>query len=426
MRTVDHLRALTTRRRRYIFEGPAAQRTIYSFFSVGRYSFPRSQRVKLAVWRLANSSADLLRSPIRRQEVLLITGASSSEKISQVEDRLRFLLSHFENKLKIRQTPAASPLEYVRSTAVAAADASALSNFARQRLQWVADLDYEANPIDGWDLMDLGSAISRRDPQRRPVSVVHRSFVQHVTELKAAGPRPVYLFGTGPSLQLAGDRSFADGITVVCNTIVRDAELWHHLAPAFLTAGDAIYHFGDNAHARAFRADALSRLLESKGRTLFAYPSKFDVVVRSEFKEVQSSLVPIPLGEHTDVSADLTLQFSFPLIENVLNGMLLPLGCTLSHDVRLWGFDGRAPTDSGFWANSDRHHYSELMQTIRDSHPAFFAQKVPKGNENKYVNHVHGDLLEERLVEAECRGFTFEMLHPSWTPTLQKRYRAAS
>jgi hypothetical protein len=121
---------------------------------------------------------------------------------------------------------------------------------------------------------------------------------------------------------------------------------------------------------------------------------------------------------------DLTKHFCLPQIENVLATLLLPLGCTLGTDVRLWGFDGRAPSDSGFWANSDRHAYPELIQSIRDAHPAFFAEKTPTGEEAQYVNRVHGDLLDERLTEAEGRGFQFRMLHASWTPTLQKRYDA--
>ena len=115
--------------------------------------------------------------------------------------------------------------------------------------------------------------------------------------------------------------------------------------------------------------------------------------------------------------------FVFLNLKTCLPNLLLPLGCTLSNDVRLWGFDGRAPSDSGFWANSDRHAYPDLMQSIRDAHPAFFAEKTPKGDEAQYVNKVHGDLLDERLTEAEGRGFEFRMLHASWTPTLQKRYR---
>jgi hypothetical protein len=351
----------------------------------------------------------------------LVTGKATPAKAREVETRLRFLLTHIENTLEIRGVRSAPPLAYIRNTALVAADATAVPAFARQHVRWVADLDYETNPTDGWTLMNLGVALN--GGSRRKAAVGAREIlVDHVQKLKVDGPRHVYIFGTGPSLQLAAERSFADGTTIVCNTIVRDPELWNHLEPAFLTAGDAIYHFGHTAHARAFRADALQRLQESNGRTLFVYPSMFDVIVRSEFRDVQSLLVPIPWGEHTDLTVDLTKHFALPRFGNVLNALLLPLGCTLSSDVRLWGFDGRGPNDSGFWANSDRHAYPELMQSIRDSHPAFFANSIPDGNEDKYVKQVHGDFLDERLTEAERRGFQFRMLHPSWTPTLQKRY----
>jgi hypothetical protein len=356
---------------------------------------------------------------------LLVTDDASEAKVLEVEVRLRFLFTHIENVLKIRRVRKASPLSYVRNTAVVAVDAAAIPEFACRHLRWVANLDYDANMRDGWDLVELGGAISRQ-PRHRSVATARQTFIDHVQRLNVDGARPVYLFGTGPSLQLARQRSFADGTTVVCNTIVRDPELWHHLAPALLTAGDAIYHFGHTQHARAFRADALCRLQESNGRTLFVYPAQFDVIVRSEFQDVKSLLVPVPFGDHTDITVNLTKRFCLPQIENVLATLLLPLGCTLSNDVRMWGFDGRAPNDSGFWANSDRHAYPELMQSIRDAHPAFFAEKIPKGEEAQYVNRVHGDLLDERLIEAEGRGFEFRMLHASWTPTLQKRYRAVA
>ncbi len=386
-----------------------------------RYSSPPRVRLLRVLRKFVNSGLDIVRTPIRRPEVLVVTGGASPSKAGEVESRLRFLFSHINKPLKIRRTSRAAPLSYLRYTAVVAADSTAIGSFAVQHIRWVADLDYQTNPTDGWTLMDLGAAITGT-PRRDILRASRRTFVHHVRKQQSSGPKPVYLFGTGPSLQLANERSFDDGIVVVCNTIVRDPELWHHLSPAFLTAGDAIYHFGHTPHALAFRRDALRRLLESNGRTVFVYPAMFDVVVRSEFRDVESLLAPVPWGEHTDISVDLTKQFGLPRLGNVLNNALLPLGCTLSSDVRLWGFDGRAPSDTGFWANSDRHTYPELMQSIRDAHPAFFSDLVPAGDEVRYVKQVHGDLLDDRLRDAENRGFQFRMLHKSWTPTLQKRY----
>lgn len=366
---------------------------------------------------------DWLRSPIRRPDILLITGQSEEAKAAEVERRLRFLFSCLGSIPVFRRARRASFLGYLRNTGVVAVDADAVPVRISRNIRWVADLDYETNPIDGWALLELGSALSHKSLEKS-IAAARELFVARVGELKADGQRPAYLFGTGPSLELAAQRTYSDGIAVVCNTTVRDPNLWHRLNPAFFAAGDANYHFDDNPHARAFRADALLRLQESEGRTLFVYPAPFDVVVRSEFRDVEEVLVPIPWGEHTDITVDLVQRFELPRLGNVLNALLLPLGCTLSQDIRLWGFDGRAPNDNGFWSNSTSHAYPELLRSIWDAHPAFVAELIPKGNEIQYVNSVHGDLLNDRLSDAEGRGFRFEMLHPSWTATLQKRYKA--
>jgi len=107
----------------------------------------------------------------------------------------------------------------------------------------------------------------------------------------------------------------------------------------------------------------------------------------------------------------------------VLNLLLLPLGCTLSKNVFLWGFDGRAPNDQLFWANSAKHSYPELMDTLRAAHPSFFEHFVPADKPTQYVRKVHGDQLDECLSQSERDGWSFVMMHKSWTPTLQKRYR---
>lgn len=388
---------------------------------MSRFAYPLPERIKLRAWRTINGAVDLMRTPIRRPDVLLVTGGASEAKVREVENRLRFLFSHLGGSPEFPRAGRARLRDYLRHAGVVAVDGASIPMVARRHVSWVADLDYETNPFDGWALMDLGATLAS-GAMTEVIAAGRARFTAHVEALTARGPRPVYLFGTGPSLRLAQEHSYSDGIAIVCNTIVRDADLWHRLNPAFFTAGDAIYHFGNNDHAQAFRADALRRLQESEGRTLFVYPAPFDVIVRSEFREVEELLVPIPWGEHTDITVDLVSQFELPRTGNVLNVLLLPLGCTLSTDIRLWGFDGRAPTDSGFWSNSPVHAYPDLMQSIRDSHPAFFADLVPEGNENKYVTEVHGDWLNERLTDAEQRGFNFRMLHASWTPTLQQRY----
>lgn len=248
----------------------------------------------------------------------------------------------------------------------------------------------------------------------------HQRFNILVKNLKKQGMDKAYVFGTGPSLERATERDWSDGYRIVCNTIVRDPHLWKHLNPQIIVAGDPIYHFSDTQFARAFRSDLCRRLSETD--TYFIYPSHYHQIASRELSEFSARLIPIPTGKHDILHVNLAEHFFLPQLGNVLPYLLLPAACTLSQNVYLWGFDGRAPNDQLFWANSTKHSYPELLPGLQTAFPAFFDHHVPADNPSKYVNAVHGDVLETRLRAAERSGWSFHMLHESWTPTLQKRY----
>jgi len=249
-----------------------------------------------------------------------------------------------------------------------------------------------------------------------------KRFVDHISNIGKRGCNRVYVFGTGPSLEKAIERDWSDGYRIVCNTIVRDKKMWHHIDPDFIVAGDALYHFSDSDFAFNFRRDLKKRLTESP-RVLFVYPYMFHNFIVREFVGFEDQLVPIPIGDQKEIDVDLSKDFKLPNLGNILNLLLLPLACTLSKNVFLWGFDGRAPTDKYFWSNSGKHTYGEDLEKMVKEHPAFFEKNVPKDDPNKYVLSVHGDLLDKLLTRAESVGFRFVMMHKSWTETLNKRFR---
>lgn len=243
-----------------------------------------------------------------------------------------------------------------------------------------------------------------------------------VKSAKLAESDRTYVFGTGPSLARAIDHSFNDGYRIVCNTIVRDKELFNKLRPNFIVAGDAVYHFSYTEFAAAFRRDLIDRLINSE--TYFVYPALFDVIVQREFKQITHQLIPIPIGALKKIENSLLVNFSLPNLGNVLPLLQLPMACTLSRKIYLWGFDGKSPGDNKnpFWANSEKHSYPELMHTLRAAFPGFFDHIVPLNDSSNYISRVHGDVLNECLRSAESDGYIFEMLHPSWTATLAMRY----
>ena len=85
------------------------------------------------------------------------------------------------------------------------------------------------------------------------------------------------------------------------------------------------------------------------------------------------------------------------------------------------GFDGRAPNDKLFWSNSSKHYYPEFIEELQNAHPSFFENYVPKDDPQSYAREYQGEILDEKMIEAESEGWKFLMLHKSWTPTLQKR-----
>jgi hypothetical protein len=279
-------------------------------------------------------------------------------------------------------------------------------------------LDRDHNPNDGFEWINFAAACHGH---RADIEAARRRFESLMSNLRKRDAKRAYVFGTGPSLAAAMERDWSDGYRIVCNTIVRDPALWAHLEPDVVVAGDTIYHFGFTEFAKAFREDLRRRLRERPVH--FIYPAMFDVIVQREFAEFRDFLIPIPMMPGKQIfRGDMDSDFSLPAVGNVINLLQLPLATTLSKEVCLWGFDGRAPNDRGFWANSGRHSYPELMHTLHEAHPAFFREHIPSGRESKYVAAVHGDLLDSNLVLLESAGWKFRMLHHSYTPTFAKRY----
>jgi hypothetical protein len=352
-----------------------------------------------------------------KDEILLFSKNISPEEVHEIAIRVRYYVPAFpEQRMRVvsrwpwRALLTLDPLLlFGKVPGYAAPLAKVLHN--------LFFIDYRSYPQDGWEWVRLTNLCHRHRPDVRGARQVLTKSVLALREQKLDKS---YIFGTGPSLEKAIDRDWSDGYRIVSNTIVKDPVLWKHLNPHFIVAADAIYHFGHTSFAHAFRKDLKDRLSETP--TFFVYPAFFDAIVQRHFSPYKDRLIPIPMGFHQNLHVDLCTEFRLPNLGNVLPLMLLPLGCTLSKTVCLWGFDGRAPSDQLFWRNSAKHTYEELIPDIQRAHPCFFQHHVPKEDPNKYVRRVHGDLLEERLTAAEALGYQFRLLHRSWTATLQKRF----
>ena len=362
----------------------------------------------------------LHRLPIYRQEperLYLVASQISEDDLAELKARSQFYLSVLPACKFMKRVDVNLPIILSSDPILVFGPRSKFLNWLCLRRPGTFDVDFRRNPQDGWAWSGLADYV-KPDPIKFPI--YQERLKQHANALKKKRGASCYVFGTGPSLDKALERDWSDGIRIVCNTIVRDPVLWNHICPDFIVAGDAIYHFGHTRFARAFRRDLRARM--EKSVTQFVYPAQFHALVLREFSEWEDRLFPIPAGWHRAVNIDLTHSFRLPNLGNVLGLLLLPLACTLSKHIYLMGFDGRAPDDKLFWSNSLKHTYPEHMDELKRAHPRFFDYYVPASDPNKYVREYQGDQLEMALQHAEKMGWTFEMLHSSWTPALQKRY----
>ncbi|MFV2082700.1 MAG: hypothetical protein ACC669_12660, partial [bacterium] len=114
--------------------------------------------------------------------------------------------------------------------------------------RYVFDIDYRYSPGDGWAWHNFLGSLTK---ERANIGEVRERFHEFLSKIRKNDYKKVYIFGTGPSLEKAIDREWSDGYRIVCNTIVRDSELWNWIEPHFIVAGDAIYHYGHNKFAEA-------------------------------------------------------------------------------------------------------------------------------------------------------------------------------
>ncbi|MFC1452303.1 hypothetical protein ACFLSJ_03050 [Verrucomicrobiota bacterium] len=275
------------------------------------------------------------------------------------------------------------------------------------------DVDRHRHINEGWI---WGGFMSLLEPEETKAATQRLSQERFLGFLDAL-PRyeKCYVFGTGPSLEQAWKHDFSDGYRIVCNTIVRNGALLDHIAPHFICAGDAAYHFGNNHHAYRFRRD-LEQALDGRDALfitrdnlfplfLHHHPSLSDKSVAAEFVE-------------RGIEMDYRRRLVYLRMGNILNCLMLPLASSIARDIRLLGFDGRAPGEKVFWQNWSRGTYDDLKPSIRAAHPAFFSEM----NYEKYARQ-HGENADRIMAIGESRGKEYVCMNPSHVPAFQKRYR---
>ena len=207
--------------------------------------------------------------------------------------------------------------------------------------------------------------------------------------------RKGYVFGTGPSLGQVMDMDLSDGISIACNSMVKNDQLLEHLQPKIFTMADPIFHAGFSSYAGAFR-QYLYKALDKYGSYLVVPFRDYKLYMHHLPAQFRERLVGIPLKVTAEPNLDILQEFNVSSTKNILTLLMLPLACSLFKEVGIAGCDGRKLEDNHyFWAHHKESQINEEMEEIKKAHPSFFAIDY----NDYYLEHVN--TLEKWLASRE-------------------------
>lgn len=227
--------------------------------------------------------------------------------------------------------------------------------------------------------------------------------------------RKGYIFGTGPSLAKAFDYDFSDGITIACNSMVKNRELLEHIDPKIIVIGDPIFHSGCSSYAGVFRKYLCEAMDTYKIYSIVPFRD-YKLYIENLPSRFRKKIIGIPLEHIRNVNLDLNKRFVVKSTSNILTLFLIPIACTMFDEVGILGCDGRKIENNNyFWDHHKESQLNDQMENIKKAHPAFF-----KIDYNDYYL-THCQILEEWLSKGEKQGIKFNYLTDSYIPALQKR-----
>ena len=224
-----------------------------------------------------------------------------------------------------------------------------------------------------------------------------------------------YIFGTGPGLSYASQHDFSDGVSIACNSMVRNHALLDRLNPPIFVVGDPIFHAGPSSYAAEFRSELIPAL--DKYDAALIVPMRDYHIYRTHLPErFKDRIAAIPFKPGHIPNLDLEKSFHVTTTSNILTLFLIPLATTLFNEVRIFGCDGRpAKENTYFWKHDKSSQFNEQMIKIQEAHPAFFVVDY----DDYYFTHCR--TLEKWFAKAERYGKSFLNMSPTYIPALISR-----
>lgn len=226
-----------------------------------------------------------------------------------------------------------------------------------------------------------------------------------------------YVFGTGPSLSLAANHDYGQGVAVVCNSMVKNEALLDRMRPPLIVAADPIFHAGASVYAGDFRS-ALYKAMERYDAYYLCNQRDFRIFDAYMPEHLRERLIGAPAGWGMHLKTNTTEKFEFTACPNILTLFLLPIAVAMSEEeIFIAGCDGRPLRQNDyFWRHDKSVQFNDKMGAIQEAHPSFFDISY----DDYYF--LHCETVSSWLGSAEGAGRRVVNMTPSFIPALRARY----
>ena len=255
--------------------------------------------------------------------------------------------------------------------------------------------------------------------QRELHEWVTDSYRRFQAALKSWKGQPISLFGNGPSLArvVEARAPVVAGMRGICNSTIGDAAALAYLKPQLMFCGDPVQHCGVSLYAGRFRAD-MARAMEVEGRFLFTqlgYVPYFREVLPPA---AHDRIIGVGNDRRPQFNIELDKEFLTAATANIFTMLVLPVGCTISRQVDIYGCDGMSfAAATKPWSHANEDDYMGKMAVTHRVHAGFWKRNY----EEEFWSYCKD--MEDVLSAASARGIDIHARTASFVPALAKRFK---
>lgn len=282
----------------------------------------------------------------------------------------------------------------------------------KQLYPYYIDAAVMQNQFEANQIMKISNVLLCKKLQKES----YTKLINLLKKLKNHEYKSICVFGSGPSLQDFDTNTinYEESCSIICNSVVKNLDLLKKINPKIIVATDSVFHAGYSKYAQEFR-QAVINAMDLIEDLFFLVPLRdYNLYIKNLPKRFNSRIIGIKGKKTQKYNLDLLKKQYLKSTSNVLTFFLLPIAASLSKQVKIVGFDGKAPEDQNiFWQYDKKSQFLETINYTKEAHPAFY--KV----DYKQYYQTHCEEVREIVDMMQKKKIYIDVIGTSYVPALK-------